>query len=43
MDLALNNQEWLECNKTKPNKTKPTYELDSAITVLLYKDGIGIK
>ena len=22
-DLALNNQQWLICNKTKPNQTKP--------------------
>ena len=23
MDLALNNQQWLICHKTKPNQTKP--------------------
>ena len=24
-DLALNNQQWLICHKTKPNQTKQTF------------------
>ena len=26
MDLALNNQQWLMCHKTKPNQTKSINE-----------------
>ena len=47
MDLALNNQQWLMCHKTKLNQIKGiplslNYGLNSATTALL-KDGSGIK
>ena len=37
MDLALNNQQWLICLKTKPNQTKPNHMFNMYV-----KTGFGI-
>ena len=37
-DLALNNQQWLNCHKIKPNQTKP----NPLYLIYMYKEDLAL-